>query len=42
MMKGKILSCHLQEAINKLDSDNENDEIIDTWWFTAGLFVKLT
>ena len=38
-MKGKILSCHLpgsrsdsdveQEAINELESDDENDEIID-------------
>ena len=31
-----------QEAINELDSDDENDEIIDIWWFTVGLLVKLT
>ena len=31
-----------QEAINELDSDNENDEIIDIWWFTVGFLVKLT
>ena len=31
-----------QEAINELDLDDENDEIIDIWWFTVGLLVKLT
>ena len=30
-----------QEAINELDSDDENDEIIDISRFTVGLLLKL-